>query len=164
MQKQLPTQHRKHTRKIHVFKGIFCSSFLFFLSFTLPFLSIVYFHIICSHVTHFSTSHNTNISLYFIRTYFFASTSLVCASVFTTHSTSIHAPGGIRTLNPSKRPLTDHRLRSLGYWDSNPQSQQARGYGPTPQTALPSETQDSNSRSQDSRGCRFRLWSLWPFV
>ena len=38
------------------------------------------------------------------------------------HNTIIHAPGGIRTHNPSKRPAADPRLRPQGHWDwqSNP--------------------------------------------
>jgi hypothetical protein len=37
----------------------------------------------------------------------------------TQHSqqTNIHAPGGIRTRNPSRRAATDPRLRPLGLWD-----------------------------------------------
>ena len=31
--------------------------------------------------------------------------------------TNIHAPGGIRTRNPSKRAAADPRLRPLGHWD-----------------------------------------------
>ena len=31
--------------------------------------------------------------------------------------TNIHAPGGIRTHNPSKRAAADPRLRPRGYWD-----------------------------------------------
>jgi hypothetical protein len=31
--------------------------------------------------------------------------------------TDIHAPGGIRTRNPSKRAAADSRLRSGGHWD-----------------------------------------------
>ena len=36
----------------------------------------------------------------------------------TQHSqqTKIHAPGGIRTRNPSKRSAVDHRLTTLGQW------------------------------------------------
>jgi hypothetical protein len=40
----------------------------------------------------------------------------------TTHNThkrqtDIHAPGGIRTRNPSKRAVTDPLLRPRGHWD-----------------------------------------------
>ena len=35
----------------------------------------------------------------------------------TTHNTNIHAPGGIRTRNPSKRASVDRRLKPLGHWD-----------------------------------------------
>jgi hypothetical protein len=37
----------------------------------------------------------------------------------TQHSqrTNIHAPGGLRTRNPSKRTAADPRLRPLGHWD-----------------------------------------------
>jgi hypothetical protein len=37
----------------------------------------------------------------------------------TQHSqqTNIHAPGGIRTCNPSRRSAADPRLRPLGHWD-----------------------------------------------
>ena len=33
------------------------------------------------------------------------------------HQTYVHAPGGIRTHNISRRAATDIRLRPLGYWD-----------------------------------------------
>jgi hypothetical protein len=33
------------------------------------------------------------------------------------HNTKIHAPGGIRTHNPSKRAAADPRLRPHGHWD-----------------------------------------------
>jgi hypothetical protein len=33
------------------------------------------------------------------------------------HETDIHAPGGIRTNNPSKRAAADPRLRPRGHWD-----------------------------------------------
>jgi hypothetical protein len=72
-----------------------CFSVLSVLSFVLPFLSIVYLYIFCPHVTHSSTTHNTN----------------------------THAPGGIRILNTSKRSAADPRLRPLCRWDrqeSNP--------------------------------------------
>jgi hypothetical protein len=32
------------------------------------------------------------------------------------HNTNIHAPGGIRTHNPSKRATADPRLRPHGHW------------------------------------------------
>jgi hypothetical protein len=35
----------------------------------------------------------------------------------TLKETDIHAPGGIRTLNPSKRAAADPRLRTCGHWD-----------------------------------------------
>ena len=40
----------------------------------------------------------------------------------TQHSqqTNIHAPGGIRTLNPSRRSTSDPRLRPLGHWNRPP--------------------------------------------
>ena len=34
-----------------------------------------------------------------------------------TQQTNIHAPGGIRTRNPSRRAAADSRLRPLGHWD-----------------------------------------------
>jgi hypothetical protein len=39
----------------------------------------------------------------------------------TQHSqqTNIHAPGGIRTCNPSRRPAADPRLSPLGHWDTS---------------------------------------------
>ena len=37
--------------------------------------------------------------------------------VFTAHSRDIHAPGWIRTHNPSKRAAADLRLRPHGHWD-----------------------------------------------
>jgi hypothetical protein len=33
------------------------------------------------------------------------------------HNTNIHAPGKIRTHNPSKRAAEDPRLRPHGHWD-----------------------------------------------
>ena len=33
------------------------------------------------------------------------------------HNTNIHAPGGIRTHDPSKRAVEDPRLRPHGHWD-----------------------------------------------
>jgi hypothetical protein len=33
------------------------------------------------------------------------------------HNTNIHASGGIRTRNPSKRAAVDPRLRPRGHWD-----------------------------------------------
>jgi hypothetical protein len=35
--------------------------------------------------------------------------------LYNTHNTNIHAPGGIRTRNPSKRSPADPRLRPLGH-------------------------------------------------
>ena len=35
----------------------------------------------------------------------------------TTHNTNTHAPGGIRTRNPSKRSAAVLRLRPLGHWN-----------------------------------------------
>ena len=55
--------------------------------------------------------------LYFIRTCFFVLIVLHFAFCITTHNTNMHAPGGIRTRNPSKRSAADTRLRSLGHWD-----------------------------------------------
>ena len=37
----------------------------------------------------------------------------------TTLKTNIHAPGGIRTRNPSKRSAADTLLRPLGHWDGH---------------------------------------------
>jgi hypothetical protein len=45
------------------------------------------------------------------------------ATVLITNNTNIHAPGGIRTHDPSKRAAEDPRLRPRGHWvhhDSNP--------------------------------------------
>ena len=42
-----------------------------------------------------------------------------------THDTNIHAPGWIRTRNPSKRETTDLRLRVRDHRDSNPRPQPA---------------------------------------
>ena len=38
-------------------------------------------------------------------------------SLLTTNNTDIHALGGIRTRNPSKRSPADPHLRPLGHWD-----------------------------------------------
>jgi hypothetical protein len=38
-------------------------------------------------------------------------------TVFLQHNTNIHAPGGIRTHDPSKRAAEDQRLRPHGHWD-----------------------------------------------
>ena len=49
----------------------------------------------------------------------------------TTHNTNIHAPGGIRTRNPSKRSAEHPRLRPLGHWDRHTQhSQQTNIHAP----------------------------------
>jgi hypothetical protein len=37
--------------------------------------------------------------------------------LYNTHNTNIHAPGGIRTHNPSKRSAANPRLRPLCHWD-----------------------------------------------
>ena len=37
--------------------------------------------------------------------------------LYNTHNTNIHAPGGIRSRNPSKRSASDPRLRTLVHWD-----------------------------------------------
>jgi hypothetical protein len=42
------------------------------------------------------------------------------------HNTNIHAPGGIRTHNPSKRAAVDPSFKPRGHWDrqgSNPGSE-----------------------------------------
>ena len=57
--------------------------------------------------------------------FFFCTLSVLCpdcrgfalCSYCTTHNTNVHAPGGIRTRNPSKRSAIDTRLRPLGHWD-----------------------------------------------
>ena len=36
--------------------------------------------------------------------------------LYNTHNTNIHAPGWIRTRNPSTRSAADPRLRPLGHW------------------------------------------------
>ena len=56
---------------------------------------------------------------YFIRTSFRVLIVLHFAflSLLPTHNTNIRVPGGIRTLNPSKRRAADPRLRPLGHWD-----------------------------------------------
>jgi hypothetical protein len=36
--------------------------------------------------------------------------------LLTTRNTNIHAPGGIRTRNPSRRSAANRRLRPLGHW------------------------------------------------
>jgi hypothetical protein len=43
--------------------------------------------------------------------------SWLLSLVYNTHNTNIHARGGIRTRNPSKRSSADSRLRPLGHWD-----------------------------------------------
>ena len=52
--------------------------------------------------------------------YFFvliALASYLLSSLCNTHNTNIHAPGRIRTLNPSKQTTADPRLRLLGHCD-----------------------------------------------
>jgi hypothetical protein len=44
-------------------------------------------------------------------------------SLYNKHNTNIHAPGGIRTHNPSKRTAADPRLRHRGHWDRPPGKQ-----------------------------------------
>ena len=61
----------------------------FFSFFRCPLLSTVYVYIFCPCVPYSSTAHNTN----------------------------VHAPGVIRTRNPSKRLPADPRLRPLCHWD-----------------------------------------------
>ena len=41
----------------------------------------------------------------------------ICTSLSLLYNTHIHAPGVIRTFNPSKRAATDLRLKPLGHWD-----------------------------------------------
>jgi hypothetical protein len=41
----------------------------------------------------------------------------ILLSLYNKHNTNIHAPGGIRTHNPSKRAAADPRLRPRGHWD-----------------------------------------------
>jgi hypothetical protein len=41
----------------------------------------------------------------------------ILLSLYNKHNTNIHAPGGIRTNNPSKRTAVDPRLRPRGHWD-----------------------------------------------
>jgi hypothetical protein len=43
--------------------------------------------------------------------------------------TNIHAPGGIRTRNPSKRAAANPRLRPLGHWDWDPVNKLCKYYG-----------------------------------
>ena len=40
-----------------------------------------------------------------------------CCRLSLLHNTNIHAPGGIRTRNPSKWSAADPRSRPLGHWD-----------------------------------------------
>jgi hypothetical protein len=40
-----------------------------------------------------------------------------CYRPFNKHNTNIHAPGGIRTHDPSKRAAENPRLRPHGHWD-----------------------------------------------
>jgi hypothetical protein len=40
-----------------------------------------------------------------------------CYRPFNKHNTNIHAPGGIRIHDPSKRAAEDPRLRPRGHWD-----------------------------------------------
>jgi hypothetical protein len=40
-----------------------------------------------------------------------------CYRPYNKHNTNIHAPGGIRTHDPSKRAAEDPRLRPHGHWD-----------------------------------------------
>jgi hypothetical protein len=58
-------------------------------------------------------------NLCFIRTCFFVFNVLyfVFLSLLKTHNTNIHAPGGIRTPNPSTWAATPPRLRPLGHLD-----------------------------------------------
>ena len=62
------------------------------------------------------------ILLYSVCTSFYLFLCFHCPSfcflpLLTTDNTNIHAPGGIRTRNPSKRSAADPRLRPLGHWD-----------------------------------------------
>jgi hypothetical protein len=40
-----------------------------------------------------------------------------CYRPYDKHNTNIHAPGAIRTHDPSKRAAVDPRLRPHGHWD-----------------------------------------------
>ena len=58
------------------------------------------------------------LSLYFVCTALSWSSWLCLLSLlYNTHNTNIHAPGGIRTRNPSKRSAADTRLTPFGHWD-----------------------------------------------
>ena len=61
---------------------------------------------------------------FFVLSLYFVCTSLswfswlcLLSLLYNTYNTNSHAPGGIRTRNPSKRSAVDTRLRPLGHWD-----------------------------------------------
>ena len=45
-----------------------------------------------------------------------------CPLLYNTHNTNYHAPGGIRTRDPSNRSAVEPRLRPVGCWDRRIQS------------------------------------------
>ena len=80
--------------------------------------------------------------LYLIRISFFFSCSAFCLLSFTLQHTQHKppCPCGIRTHNSGKREAAYLRLRRLGHWDSNPQSQKASALRPCGHRGLAHET------------------------
>jgi hypothetical protein len=74
---------------------------------------------ICLRKTSLSPEFFSFYSLYFICTTTVSWLSWLClvSLLYKTHNTNIHAPGGIRTRNPSKQSAADPRLRPLGHWN-----------------------------------------------
>jgi hypothetical protein len=54
----------------------------------------------------------------------------ILLSLYNKHNTNIHALGGIRTHNPSKRAAADLRLRPRGNWDRQGSNPGLRGERP----------------------------------
>ena len=58
-----------------------------------------------------------NYSLLYIYIYIWLSWLCLLSLLYDTRNTNIHAPGGIRICDPSKRSAADPPLRPLGHWD-----------------------------------------------
>ena len=85
------------------------------------FLFIVLYFAFCLYLQHATKTSMLPVEFVFVLCLYFIHTSLSWLSwlcLFSLlYNTNIHASGGIRTRNRSKRSATDPRLRPLGHWD-----------------------------------------------
>jgi hypothetical protein len=86
-----------------------------------------------------------------------------------THTTNIHAPGGIRTGDPSKRSAADPRPEPLGHWDRQNfsylignRTRDLPAYSAVPQPTAPPRNPDSNLAAQQSSGFRTTPYTARP--